>query len=883
MPTRAPAQLRCEYHVNPIGIEEARPRLSWQLEDDRRGARQSAYRVLVASSLELLAADKGDLWDSGIMKSDRSIQVEYEGTALKSRQRAHWKVRAWDADDQPGAWSEPVHWEMGLLCRDDWKAAWIGSHLAGSGTTSAAVPFLRKSFRIDQPVASARLYVTALGLYECEINGQRVSDDVFRPGWTDYAKRVQYQTFDVTGSLRQGENAIGAMLGDGWYCGSVAWQGRQVYGDRPRLLAQLHVRFEGSPELIVTTDETWRYAFGPIVESDMLNGEMHDARRELGRWTEGDYDASGWLPALVFDDPGIARVAQLGPSVRRIEELRPIADPVPARHGGRLRWVFDLGQNIAGWARLRLKAKAGTTATLRFAEMLQKNGELYVENLRGARATDHYTFASDAEATWEPRFTFHGFRYVELALPHDAEVTRDTITGVVIHSDTPETGSFECSHPLINQLQSNIRWGQRGNFIDVPTDCPQRNERLGWTGDAQVFVRTACFNMDVASFFTKWQQDLADAQAASGSFPSVAPNPGLDEDGGPAWADAGIICPWTIFQCFDDQRLLERHFESMREFIDFLVSTARDHIRCHSRGKVRCYGDWLAIDAPNPGAAPTPKELIGTAYFVHAARLLGRIAAKIGKTDEAEKLTNLAETVRAAFNREFVTPSGRIVGDSQTGYLLALGFELLDKEHEAAALDYLTHDIERRGWHLSTGFVGTPLLCPVLTRMGRADIAYKLLMQETYPSWIYPIHQGATTMWERWNSYTHEHGFGDAGMNSFNHYAYGAIGEWMYATVGGLNLIEPAYKRSRVAPIPGEGMTHASTSLKTMFGRLACEWRIEGNKLTMNAVIPANTSAEIIVPGADARVEGDETGLKKTGDNRFDAGAGEYRFVSSMP
>ncbi len=547
----APIHLRCEYATNPLGIDVIIPRLSWQLDDLRQGAMQSAYQVQVAGSPELLGNGKADLWDSGQVKSDQSTGIEYAGLAMKSTRRGWWRVRVWDQSNEPTPWSESACWEMGLLSTADWRdAAWIATPIVGGGRSYPPTPLLRREFELPDKPRCARLYMTALGLYDAELNGQRITEDQFRPGWTDYSKRVQYQTYDVTSLLRTGANVLGAMLGDGWYCGKLGWSGRQRYGDRPALKAVLVVQFgPGQPDVVIATDDAWRFALGPILQSDIQCGESYDARYEIANWSSPGKSAGSWMPVQTMEAPAVALVAQRSPSVRRVAELKCVADPVMKHSNeGALRYIFDFGQNMAGRARLSLQAPRGVVATLRFAEMLQDNGELYTENLRAATATDTYTFRGDAGAeTFEPRFTFHGFRYVEIAVTvgKGIKIDRDTLTAIALSSDTPATGEFECSEAMINKLQSCIQWGQRSNFLEVPTDCPQRDERLGWTGDAQIFIPTACFNSDVAAFFTKWQDDLSDTQSPAGAFPSVAPNPGLvgNPDGGPAWADAGIICP----------------------------------------------------------------------------------------------------------------------------------------------------------------------------------------------------------------------------------------------------------------------------------------------------------------------------------------------------
>ncbi|MFL5807419.1 MAG: family 78 glycoside hydrolase catalytic domain [Roseiflexaceae bacterium] len=885
--------LRCEYLTNPLGIDTAQPRLSWELHDDRRGARQSAYQIQAARSEAALHAGAAELWDSGRVDSDQSAHVAYAGAALGSGQRAWWRVRAWDPAGQPGEWSEAACWELGLLDRADWQGQWIGAMLAGGPRTTSPAPFLRTQFTIDRPIARARLYATTLGLYEPHLNGQVVGDQVLAPGWTDYATRVRYQAYDVTQLLRTGENVLGAVLGDGWYCGNVAWGGRQRYGDRPRLLAQLAITFADGSTQTIATGERWKAAFGPILESDMLMGESYDARRELIGWDAPGFDDAGWWPASTFADTGVALVATNGPPIRRQEELRPIeVREIPEFM--QPRWIFDMGQNMVGWVRLRVSGPAGTTVTLRFAEVLNPDGTLYTTNLRKARNTDHYTLKGDGEEVWEPRFLFHGFRYVELS-GFPGRATEDTLLGIVVNSDTPPTGTFECSDPLITQLQHNIVWGQKGNFVDVPTDCPQRDERLGWTGDAQVFIRTAAFNMDVAGFFTKWIQDLEDAQSPEGAYPMFAPNADGGVDGGPAWADAGVICPWTIYLCYGDTRLLAQRYASMQRFVDFLERTSRDGLRNYPEYTGwHGFGDWLALDGSPGRFGGTSKELIGTAFFAYSARLLGKIADLLGKHADAERYEALFQSARQAFQQHFVTPSGLLAAQTQTAYVLALHFDLLPEDVRPTAAAELLRDIERRENHLSTGFVGTPYLPFVLTEAGYLDTAYALLRQTTWPSWLYSVTQGATTIWERWDGWTHDKGFQDPGMNSFNHYAYGAIGAWMYAAVAGIDLDpqQPGYKHIVMRPRPGGELTSASAELRSIYGPIRSAWVLENGSFDWRITVPANTTATVYVPAAEGATvrEGDAPAgeapgvrflRREAGASAYKVGAGVYHFTAA--
>ena len=837
-----PTNLRCEYFVNPIGLDARAPRFSWECTG---AARQTAYQIVV----------QDDAWDSGRVESDESIQIAYAGRALISRQRLRWRVRFWDEDGVASKWSAWATFEMGLLKPRDWKATWIGSPIVGGPYSIPPTPHLRKQFTLGKKVKLARLYVTALGLYEFSINDKRVGDAVLAPGRTEYTKRVPYHVFDVTKHLRAGGNTLEAILGDGWYCGHLHSDPRQTYGDRPRLLAQLHLEFADGSERVIVTDKSWQAAEGPIRSSDLLMGEDVDARQVY----------PVWQPVLRFGHPEIELVAHRAPPVRRVREIKPIAPPVVSKN--RRRHIFDMGQNMVGHVRLRFRnAPPGKTVDLRYTEMLDREGKPYTLALRTARATDHYTTRGGKEEVFEPKFTFHGFRYVEVRDYPGRNPTVDDLTGVVVHSDCEEAGEFECSDEMINHLQRNIVWSQRGNFLDIPTDCPQRDERLGWTGDAQVFIRTAAFNMDVANFFAKWLTDMADSQGPNGEIPSVVPHvTSLYHEGGPAWADAAVICPWTLYLCYGDKRILDDCWFMMARFMDFLKTTCDGMVRPAEGAKWKGYGDWLSVNAD------TPPEFIGTAFFAHCCRLMSKIETiRNGGTpgEEAEEYRSWFEELRFAFQNRFVNADGSLKVKTQTAYVLALHFDLLKEEHRQAAVDALVADIESREMHLSTGFVGTPYLNHVLTCFGRTDVAYALLMQKTYPSWLYPITQGATTMWERWDAYTHDKGFSDTGMNSFNHYAFGAIGDWLYQTVAGIDLDEarPGYKHVRIRPQPGGGLTWARGRLRSVHGVIESSWRIEGGRFNLNVMIPPNTTGTVTLPEGTAR----------------DVGAGMHHFDCPM-
>ncbi|CAA9568753.1 MAG: GH78 / CBM67 [uncultured Thermomicrobiales bacterium] len=894
-----PTRLRCEYLVDPLGIDERAPRLSWELAAAGRGQRQTAYQVVVAAAATDAAAGRGDLWDSGRVAGDRTAHVAYAGAALRSGQACWWSVQAWDRDGEPSPWASPARWEMGLLEADDWRAAWVGlgveatraaaeagaaGGLAAERDALVASPCLRRGFLVERPVRRARLHATARGVYEARVNGQRVGDEVLAPGWTDYRRRIQVQSFDVTDHLRQGENVLGAMLGTGWYAGYVGFTPEaRIYGPAPRLLLQLTVEYEDGTVETVATDGAWRAAPGPIVWSDLLMGETFDARREaeLAGWDAPGFDDGAWSPVVTEARDGTLLVAAPAQPVRVLGEVpaETVTEPTPGV------FVVDLGQNIAGWVRLRVTGEAGTVVRLRFAERLNPDGTLYTTNLRTARQTDTYVLRGGGEETWEPRFTFHGFQYVELT-GYPGVPGREAVTGVVVGSDTPPAGEFACSDELVNRLQRNIVWGQKGNFLSIPTDCPQRDERLGWLGDAQVFVRTAAGNADVAAFFTKWMDDVVDAQSPAGGFPNVAPRVAVSEDGAPAWGDCGVIVPWTLWRVYGDTRLVERHWDAMARWVAYLEEANPDGLWRARRGPD--FGDWLSI------GADTPKEVVATAYYALDAALMAELARAIGREEDGRRYDALFDHVRAAFNRAYVSADGRVEGGTQTAYLLALRFGLLPEGLRDAAADHLVADIDAKGWHLSTGFVGVSYLCPVLTEIGRTDVAYRLLLNETFPSWGYSIRQGATTIWERWDGWTAERGFQDPGMNSFNHYSLGSVGEWLYRTVAGIDVdpAGPGFARAVIRPRPGGGLTHARARYHSIRGPIASDWRAEGGRFRLRVEVPANVTATVWVPCPDAAevaeggvpadgAEGVRFLRREDGAAVFAVGSGRYDFEAT--
>ncbi|MCD9021362.1 alpha-L-rhamnosidase [Cohnella silvisoli] len=825
-----------------LGIGETRPRLGWKLRSDSRAEKQSAYHILVASSSLLLEENCGDLWDSGEISSDQSVHIVYEGAPLLSRQRCYWKLKARDSKGAETVWSETSLWTMGLLNEEDYSARFIGHPSSPEEGNPEAVmrqpsPYLRTVFELDSKPEIATLYATALGLYEARLNGNRVGSFVLAPGWTDYRKRVHVQAYDVTTLLTEGENAIGAIIGTGWYAGQVGWYGPGQYGTKPCVLLQLEMTFSDGTKRLVVSDGGWRASFGPILFSDMQDGETYDARLNMPGWDKPGFDDSKWSPAQSLDLPYTGLTPGVGPAVAVIESLPPLASQEPSPGC----YVFDMGQNMVGWVRLRMNNIAeGTRIRLRFAETVHSDGTLYTDNLRSARQTDEYIAEGALEEIFEPRFTFHGFRYVEVTgnpgLPESFE-----LTGCVVHSEMPETGAWNCSHPGVNRLQSNILWGQKGNFLSVPTDCPQRNERMGWTGDAQIFAGTAAYRMNVASFFTKWMDDVEDASFSNGAFPDVAPNPqpaSLNE-GKPGWGDAGVIVPWTMFRMYGDKRIIEKHYQAMADWIAYLEANSVGGLRPDIG-----YGDWLSVNAE------TPKDVMATAYFAYSARLMARMAAIIGRRDDAERYEKLFGTVKQAFSFAYVSEDGRIKGDTQAVYTLALYMELLPDRLRAAAAARLAEDIERRGGHLTTGFLGVGYLMPVLSGIGRTDLAYRLLLQENYPSWLYSVSHGATTIWERWDGWTEEKGFQTPDMNSFNHYSLGSVGEWLFRHAAGIDTDdqEVGFKQIVIRPRIGEGLDFVEAAYECSYGTIRSEWRAEPGKISLRVTVPVNASARIHIP-----------------------------------
>ncbi len=835
----------CEYKTNPLGISVVEPRFSWQLVSDEHNVMQTAYEIRVATSKSDLSKKSKLTWNSGKIESDKSVNVVYGGPEIGSGERVWWQVRIWDQDNKASNWCEAAWWETGLLNAADWKAEWISLPNEPENKVTLPAHYYRNEFSTDKKVSSARLYASAKGLYEIYINGDKVGDQLFTPGWTSYKNRIQYQTYDVTDMLNE-NNTISALLGDGWYRGFIGFSGqRGYYGDKIALIAQLELKYTDGSTEVIGTNSNWKVTTGALLESDIYNGEFYDANLEMPGWKTTGFNDDNWKTAVVFDDPKDILVAPQGEPVKAVEELKAIEYLTTPK--GEM--VYDMGQNMVGWIRLKMEGTKGDTVRIKFAEVLDKEGNFYTANLRSAKCTDTYVFAKTGEVTYEPKFTFHGFRFVQLIGVHEAPGLND-VTGMVIHSAMEPTGTFECSNELINQLQHNIQWGQKGNFLDVPTDCPQRDERLGWTGDAQAFSMTAGFNFDVAPFYTKWMKDVALDQLENGKIPHVIPDVLNGGGGATGWADVVAIIPWTVYKIYGDHRILEESYPAITKWIGYMNDRAGDDYLWIGDNH---YGDWLAFATTRsdyPGAT-TEKDLIATAYFYYTTTLAAEMAGILGKSADQKKYNELAKNIKNAFVQEFVTPNGRMVSHTQTAYVLALSFGLIPDDRIESAANYLAKDVEKFG-HLTTGFLGTPLLCHTLSAIGRDDLAFMLLNRKDYPSWLYPVTQGATTIWERWDGQKPDGTFQDVGMNSFNHYAYGAIGEWLYSRVAGIKIDEehPGYKHFILAPHPGGGLTYAKASFDSMYGTIESGWSIENGNMVYAVEIPANTTANFILPNA---------------------------------
>jgi len=883
---------KIEYHENPQGIDVLQPRFSWILNGEGRNRSQSAYQIIVASSMKKLSDNQGDIWDSGKMNSNATNQIEFDGSPLKSDFRYYWKAKVWDELGNASEWSTPANWSMGLLNFSNWKGIFIGHDVGYDKTDkydSLYLPparYLRKSFEVQKKIKKATAYTTALGLYELRLNGKKVGDDYFLPGWTDYDKRLYYQTFDITESLTKGENVIGAVIADGWYAGYVGYallvrldKVREFYGVNPSFMGQVQIEYEDGTTEIIASDRSWKSNEGAIREADIIMGETYDARLENSGWDAPNYNDSDWKSPKVYTYPNGKLEAHPGTKVKNTEVLKPVemTEPSPGTY------VFNLGKNIAGIAELKVQGPKGTKVQLRFGEILKSDGQIQTENLRKARATDSYILKGDGEEIWQPKFTYHGFQYVEVT-GYPGKPTLDAITGIVLSSIETDASTFSASNPMNNTLFKNIKTTQSANFFEIPTDCPQRDERLGWTGDAQIYMRSATYNADVAAFMTKFLVDLDDAQRWYGTYPNFAPFPySRPNQYAPAWMDAGIIIPYNMYKVYNDTRVLEYMYEGMEKFMDFQEDASTDYLR---PGGGNNWGDWLAVNEE------TSHDFIGASFYGYDAKLMAEMAEALGKTEDASKYRNLFENIKKAFTEKYILEDGRTSEDTQTTYALALYFDFYPDDLAKKGAARLAEKIEKNGFKFATGFLGTKHVMLALSKYGYDNISYKIFQQTEYPSWGYSVENGSTSIWERWNSYTKDDAANsdiNAAMNSFSHYAFGSVAEWMFQHAVGIDTEDSGYRNILIKPAVSKEMDFIDGSYKSINGTIASAWNWKGNKVVINIEIPVNTKAKVHIPtGKISDIKEGNNSIDKTpeitvldsneNETILEIGSGSYSF-----
>jgi alpha-L-rhamnosidase len=802
---QAPTDLRTEYLENPIGIDVARPRFSWVLQHAERGQKQIAYQVLVSLTPEVKA---GEVWDSGRVESEDSTLIPYNGKPLASGQRCYWKVRYWDKANRPSPYSEAAWFEMGLLTAAEWKGKWIG------GANQ-----LRKEFVLKGRPVRARAYVSGLGYYELRINGKKVGDHVLDPGWTTYERRVLYATYDVTGYLQTGANVVAAVLGQGWY-GSRA------------LMLQMNIDTEGGEKhLEIVSDATWQAHPGPIVADSVYDGETYDARLETPGWDLPGYKDPAWKPATLVSPPPKGEMsAQMMPPIRVVDTITPLRMTSP-RPG---MYVYDMGQNFSGWVELRVRGPRGTAVRLRHAELLYEDGTINTENLRAARATDTYILRGGPdEEVWSPRFTYHGFRYVEVT-GYPGTPAPGAIAGKVVRTAVAPVGGFSASKPILNQVQRLVEWGIASNLHSVPTDCNQRDERMGWLADAHLAAESAMWNYDMAAFYTNFLRDIRDIQGSDGTLTDTVPHRYGRRPADPAWGSAYPLLVWYMYVYYGDVRILAQHYEGIKAWAEYLRSRAKDGLVGYYY-----YADWVSV-------ARTPGDLVSAFYYCWSVDILTRAAMILGKSEDAVTYQKLAASIREAFHRAYFNLyTGSYATGSQTATVLPLYLDMPPEDIRATLLSDLAGDIVyANNTHLTTGIVGTKYLLPLLTRYGRSDLAYDLATQTTYPSWGYMVENGATTLWELWQNRT------GPSMNSHNHPMFGSVGAWFYTALAGINPdpVSPGFRKIRIEPQVVRDLRWASGSVETPRGQVASSWSRDGDRLRLEMVIPVGSEAEIILP-----------------------------------
>lgn len=831
---------------DPEAIDNTCPRFSWQMISTQPNTMQTAYEINVMDG-------KKTIWQSGKVPSDESIYIPYTGDTLIAGRKYTWKVRVWDNRQKATPWSATASFRMGIT---SWKAVWISQGYADA-KKQVSSPIFNTTYRPAKKIASAVAYITSQGMYEASINGKRVGTGMFTPGFTQYAMRYQYQAYDVTNLLQAGDNKIDVLLGSGWYRNNFMF-GTGQYGTQLALLYQMEVTYTDGTRDTLISDEKWKSGLSKIIYSDLYNGEHQDNRKETVDWgsvvtkknVRGQLVASVSTPVVRLD------------TIRKYSLIKTPAGET----------VIDFNQNFSGFIHFTVAGQPGDSIIIEHGETLDARGNFYNANLRSAAAKDIFILKGEGQEFFEPHFTYHGFRYIRIKGLEKNNLELKNLEAVVLTSDLANTGNFMCSDPQLNRLQQNIKWSQISNFVDIPTDCPQRDERLGWLGDAQAFCQTATFNNNVNTFFTKWLADLALDQYPDGNLPNVVPNVLVRSMGSAGWADAVTVVPWTMYQVYGDKKVLEDMYPSMQRWIKYVQANSRNGLWVSNAH----FGDWLSYKSDDliANSADTDPNLVAQCFYALSTQNMINIATVLGKDEDAKMYTLLLRQIKDAFVAEFVTANGRLVSNTQTAYTLALAFDMLPQNLRKPAAGFLAENIRRYEYHLTTGFLGTYLLSNTLSKFGYTDVAYRLLLQESYPSWLYPVKQGATTIWERWDGKKPDGSFQNTSMNSFNHYAYGAIGDWMYKTIGGINMDTSAvaFKKIVIKPQPGGNIKFAKASYDCSYGKISVDWHYMEKTFIMDVEIPANTTADIYVPAADGK-----SFLKNS------VGSGKHHFEAAPP
>lgn len=875
-------QLTVDYQEKPVGVEHM-PRFSWVIQGDKKNILQTAYQLQIAEDENFTTC----IYDSGKTNADTSIHICPDGPVLTSRTKYFARVKVWDNQGEETSFSHTGTFVTALLNRE-WKAIFISAETKAEKEESKGT-YIRKEFCIEKKVKEAYACTTALGVYQFFLNGQKVGTDELAPGWTSYDNHLLYQTYEITDLLQEGTNVTGAMIGAGWYKGLMGFLGRRNnYGEQTAFLGELYIVYEDGSTEVIPTDASWEAANAPVVFSEIYDGEIYDANLEITKWSEPGCTYTEWHRVEVVPFPMEVLKAQSGSKCKVMNRI-PAKEVIITPKG---ETVVNFGQNLSGWVEFCANGKKGDVVELHCFEMLDAKGNVYIDNLRGAKQMIQYTFRAEEEVVFHPHFTFQGFQYAHV-VQYPGEVKAENFVSCAVHSEMTQTGFFTCSNPDLNQLQSNILWGLKSNFLDVPTDCPQRNERVGWTGDAQIFCRTACYLMNTYNFFDKWLKDVAFDQTKEGGVPHVVPDIISGHEGGDwllsqgthsaaAWADVAVINPWTMYQVYGDTAILIQQYDSMKKWIQFMERHAKDYIWNYRLQ----FGDWVALDAEEGSYfGATPNDLTCTAYFAYSTRLMGKTANVLGYMEDAVYFEALYKKILDKYQTTFFDENGHLRAQTQTAQIISLYFKLVPEVYVKNVVNDLLKLLEKEHGHLVTGFVGTPYFCHVLSQNGCLKEAYELLLKDDFPSWLYQVKMGATTVWEHWDGLKPDGTMWSADMNSFNHYAYGAIGEWLYRVAAGIEIDEqcPGYKHIIIQPHIGGGLTYVDGEYASVYGTIRSHWRLEKEKIILEVVIPANTTAKICLTQANQIVDTDGIEFARTKDGfAGEAGSGKYKVIFEM-